>query len=137
MALLSTLQGCYAWSMVLPLALLVSLTIVIRFVNHRLTSPLRKIPAIHWLGPWSSYYNIYIKYFYSIRLNHYEAHTKSKGRDGFLPVVRVGPNEVSIMTSEGVKVAWAGGFERSQWYNVFQNFGYVFCSCFEPLGLIV
>ena len=28
-----------------------------------------------------------------------------------------------MMTSEGVKTVFGGGFERSPWYNVFSNFG--------------
>ena len=28
-----------------------------------------------------------------------------------------------MMTSEGVRTVFGGGFERSPWYNVFSNFG--------------
>lgn len=43
----------------------------------------------------------------------------------FRPIVRIGPNEVSIMATEGIKVVFDGGFERSPWYSVFSNFGWV------------
>ena len=45
-------------------------------------------------------------------------------RDGdFVPLIRIGPNEVSIMTTQGIKTVYEGGFERTSQYAAFQNFG--------------
>ena len=96
---------------------------LVRSAYIALAGPLSDIPPIHWLARWSRFYNLYIKYFYSTRTAHYEAHT-SKSNDGdYHPILRVGPNEVSIMTTEGIKAVWGAGFERPPWYVVFANFG--------------
>ena len=100
--------------------------IVIGFVRSAyvaLAGPLSGIPAIHWLARWSRYYNLYIKYFYSTRTAHYEAHLRKGKNRSVHPIIRVGPHEVSIMSTEGVKTVWGAGFERSPWYAVFSNFG--------------
>lgn len=89
----------------------------------RLRHPLSRIPSAHWSAKWCGWYNVYAKYAYSIRLVHYHAHLNQDSRDGFRPVVRTGVREVSIMTSEGIKTAFDGGFERSSWYSIFSNFG--------------
>ena len=88
-----------------------------------LAGPLSGIPAIHWLARWSIYYNLYIKYYYSTRTMHYEAHSRMNKNGSVHPIIRVGPKEVSIMSTEGIKTVWGAGFERSSWYAVFSNFG--------------
>lgn len=40
-----------------------------------------------------------------------------------VPLIRVGPNEVSIMTTQGIKTVYDGEFERTSHYTVFENFG--------------
>lgn len=105
---------------------LVFCTFVIAFAHSAyvaLAGPLSGIPAIHWLARWSGYYNLYIKYFYSTRTTHYEAHLRMDKNISVRPIIRVGPNEVSIMSTEGIKTVWGAGFERSPWYTVFSNFG--------------
>lgn len=68
---------------------------------------------------------MYTKYFGNIKVMHLEAHLGQK--DGqFRPVVRVGPSEISIMTTDGVKAVFGGDFDRSPWYTVFWNFAYEF-----------
>ena len=124
MALLSSASGwfsAYTAAPVLLLALMVSWLIIL---YSMLAGHLSDIPNLHWSARWSRSYNLYIKYFYSVRLVHYEAHVRNDG-GALRPIVRVGPNEVSIMSSEGVKAVWGAGFERSPWYKVFYNFGCV------------
>jgi hypothetical protein len=87
-----------------------------------LAGPLSDIPTIHWLARWSRFYNLYIKYFHSIRTAHYEAHISRSNPGDYHPILRVSPNEVSIMTTEGIKAVWGADFERSPWYGVFANF---------------
>ena len=89
-------------------------------------SPLAKLPSIHWSARWTRCHILYTKYFYSVRHAHYSAHLNSRsGACGFRPVVRTGPNEVSIMTTDGIQTVFGGDFDRSAWYDVFSNFGLV------------
>jgi hypothetical protein len=39
------------------------------------------------------------------------------------PVVRIGPNEVSINTMAAVKTVYGGGFDKHAWYSLFDNYG--------------
>lgn len=109
------------------LALIVVMITLVWSIYLRFTGPLDQVPSIHWLAPWTRYYNLYIKYYFSIRITHYEAHMSKHG-DNYRPIVRVGPTEVSVMTTEGIRIVFGGGFERSPWYSVFANFGYVVIS---------
>ena len=118
-----SIPSSYAPISTTPQALMLAFALSCLYVVYSTVfGPLADIPNVHWLAPWSRYYNLYIKYFYSIRVAHYEAHVNKSG-DVSRPIIRVGPNEVSIMSSEGVKVIWGAGFERSPWYSVFYNFG--------------
>ena len=84
--------------------------------------PLSRVPSIHWSAPLSSCYALYLLYAGFRRVVLYDVHTGRQGRSQSLPVLRVGPNEESIMSSEGIRLAFGGGFERSSWYEVFENF---------------
>lgn len=86
---------------------------------------LSHIPAIHWSAKWSRCHLLWTKYSHSTKLICYDAHLNCNGKHGFRPLVRVAPDEVSIMTSEGVRVVWGGDYERSPWYGVFSNYGCV------------
>lgn len=88
-----------------------------------LLHPLSRIPSIHWSVPLSSCYTLYLIYSRSRRIVLYDAHTGRQRLSQSLPVLRVGPNEVSIMSSEGIRLVYGGGFERPSWYEVFKNFG--------------
>ncbi len=86
---------------------------------------LSHIPAIHWSAKWSRCHLLWTKYSHNTKLIYYDAHLNRNGKHGFRPLVRLAPNEVSIMTSEGVRVVWGGDYERSAWYEVFSNYGCV------------
>ena len=107
------------------LAVAIVSLVALYLVYAQLTHPLLKVPSTHWSAPLSSAHIVYTKYFYNVRYEHYEAHLNKKGSDGLRPILRVGPNEVSIMSSQGVEVVFTGGYERAPWYDVFSNFGYV------------
>ena len=92
---------------------------------YHLNDGLAHIPAVHWSAKWSRCHALCTKYFWSTKLDYLRAHKNSHGQHGFRPLIRVAPNEVSVMASEGIKIAWGGGFERSSWYEAFANFGYV------------
>lgn len=85
------------------------------------SDPLGRIPTIHWSAPFSRSYIIWQIYRNRRRYVHYDTHMNREGE--ILPVIRVGPNEISIMTTQGIKIVYDGGFERTSHYTVFQNFG--------------
>ncbi len=40
-------------------------------------------------------------------------------------VVRLGPNEISVSSVDGgIKTIYSGGFEKGEWYSIFDNYGY-------------
>ena len=102
---------------VLALAIFFSCALYLHLKN-----PLSSIPAIHWSAPFCRLYYLHIIYSNNRRQTVLDAH-RNLNEDGvFRPVVRVGPNEVSIMTTEGIKTVFDGGFERPTWYHTFMNF---------------
>jgi hypothetical protein len=114
------------WLLPAYFALIAAVVLIYNFLTH----PLRRVPAIHWSAPWSSAHILITKYFYGVRYTHYDAHMNHNGAEGFRPILRVGPNEVSIMSEQGADVVFTGGFDRAPWYDVFSNFGYV-SSCWS------
>ena len=111
------------WPGVSIIFLFISCFILGKYAHSAFCGTLSSVPNMHWLAPWSRLFNVSLKYFYNIRICHYNAHIN--GKDGHQPLLRVGPNEVSIMSTEGVRLVWGRGFNRSPWYHVFQNFGFV------------
>ena len=80
-------------------------------------SPLARIPAAHWSCHLSPLWILVTRYRRRQNRTLYEAHR----RHG--PVVRIGPNEVSVDGVEGLRVVYQGGFEKDPWYSVFSNYG--------------
>ncbi|KAI1633501.1 cytochrome P450 3A12 [Biscogniauxia mediterranea] len=80
-------------------------------------SPLRKIPAAHWSCHISPAWILWARFGGRENRTLYTAH-KQHG-----PIVRIGPNELSINSIEGVKTVYQGGFDKHQWYSVFDNYG--------------
>ncbi len=113
------------------LVLAVMVFILLRVIYHNFLSSLSKIPSIHWSVRWTRCHMLYTKYFYGVRHAYYNAHINQAGSYEFQPLLRTGPNEVSIMTTSGVQTVFGGGFDRSPWYDVFSNFGLV--EIFSPL----
>ena len=89
------------------------------FYKH-FTNPLRRIPTIHWSAPFSRWYILWQVYQNRRRYAHYDAHMKRNGE--VLPLIRVAPNEISIMTIQGVRVVYDGGFDMTPHYTTFRNF---------------
>ena len=108
---------------------------LLRAVYDSFLSPLAKIPSIHWSANWTRCHILCTKYFSSVRHAHYAAHLNLSGGGNFRPLVRTGPNEVSVMTTDGIQTVFGGGFDRSPWYNVFSNFGLVETTFFRVLCL--
>ena len=113
------------------LVLGVLMVALLRAVYDYFLSPLAKLPSIHWSARLTRGNILYTKYFSSVRHAHYNAHLNRQGDCGFRPILRTGPAEVSIMTTDGVQTVFGGGFDRPPWYDVFSNFGSVATICFS------
>ncbi|KAL8648528.1 MAG: hypothetical protein Q9226_005954 [Calogaya cf. arnoldii] len=82
-------------------------------------SPLSEIPAAKFTASWSPLWIFWIRY------THVEVQTIHKAHLKFGPVVRLGPNEVSLNCVDGgLRTVYAGGFEKPYFYDQFQNYGF-------------
>ena len=96
----------------------VSLLLLYRFVIYPVFfSPLAKIPNAHWSYPPSSAWILYT------RFKHRENRVLLEAHRRLGPVIRVGPNDLSIDDIDHVKTVYAGGFDKPKWYAVFDNYG--------------
>jgi hypothetical protein len=82
-------------------------------------SPLSKIPNAHWTAPVSPLWILWTRFSSHENRNVHAAHLKLG------PVIRLAPNELSINDVAGLRTVYAGGFEKGQWYSIFDNYGYV------------
>ncbi|KAI4226001.1 MAG: hypothetical protein L6R36_003500 [Xanthoria steineri] len=81
-------------------------------------SPLSKIPAAHLTASWSPLWILWIRYTRGEVQTIHEAHRK------FGPLVRLGPNEVSINCVDGgLRTVYAGAFDKPFFYDQFRNYG--------------
>ncbi|KAI2469656.1 cytochrome P450 [Annulohypoxylon bovei var. microspora] len=82
-----------------------------------LLSPLSKIPSAHWSCSISPAWILWARFKSRENRTLHSAH-KQHG-----PIVRIGPNELSVNSIEGVKTIYQGGYDKHQWYSVFNNYG--------------
>ncbi|KAI0155262.1 cytochrome P450 [Xylariaceae sp. FL1272] len=80
-------------------------------------SPLAKLPTPHWTCSFSNCWILWA------RFNNRENRTLNAAHKKYGSFVRVGPSEISINSSEAVKIVYQGGFDKHRWYSVFDNFG--------------
>ncbi|KAK1728414.1 hypothetical protein CaCOL14_012841 [Colletotrichum acutatum] len=80
-------------------------------------SPLSKIPAPHWSCHISPLWILYTRKSNRQNRTLHAAHFKLG------PVVRIGPNELSVDGYDALKTVYQGGFEKDQWYSIFNNYG--------------
>ncbi|KAK4214187.1 cytochrome P450 [Rhypophila decipiens] len=81
-------------------------------------SPFAKIPAARWHARILPLYSFYIKYTNTENRAVQKLHAKHG------PLVLLGPNEVSVNSSDGLKTIYNGDFPKTEWYfNRFSNFG--------------
>lgn len=81
-------------------------------------SPLAKIPSAHPTAPFSPLWILWKRYRSQELLAIHQSHDKQG------PVVRLGPDELSINCVEGgIRTVYSGGFEKPEWYQMFQNYG--------------
>lgn len=81
-------------------------------------SPLSKIPQAHWSCSISPVWILWARY------NSRENRTLFKVHQDHGPVVRIGPSELSVNGIDEVKIIYQGGFDKHQWYSIFENYGY-------------
>lgn len=81
------------------------------FIQQIFLSELSKIPAAHPTCHFSPFWIYYIRLFNIENKTLYELH-KQKG-----PILRLGPNELSVNCYEdGLKTIYTGGFDKSEFY---------------------
>ncbi|KAF2642548.1 cytochrome P450 monooxygenase-like protein [Massarina eburnea CBS 473.64] len=110
------------------LLLLIPLILFTQTLVFYLRNPLRKIPAVHPLAPFTS---LWISW---IRWRSYENRTLKAAHERLGPVVCLGPNEVSVNCVQGgIRDVYAGGYEKGgnvkggfNWYAFFSNYGGVY-----------
>lgn len=98
---------------------LLSILATYRYLLHPiLISPLRKIPPAHWSAPISPLWILYT------RRRRNENTTIHALHQQLGPLVRLGPDEVSVNCVDGgIRTVYGGGYEKGAWYAVFNNYG--------------
>ncbi|PVH89893.1 cytochrome P450 3A6 [Cadophora sp. DSE1049] len=80
-------------------------------------SPLSKIPNAHWSAPISPFWALWIRFKSRENRDLHAAHQK------YGPVIRLAPNELSVNDLNGLRTVYGGGFEKGEWYSIFDNYG--------------
>ncbi|KAI1141826.1 cytochrome P450 [Hypoxylon sp. FL0543] len=92
--------------------------LVYRYILYpAIFSPLSKIPKAHWSCSISPAWILWA------RFKSRENRTLHAAHQQHGPIVRVGPNELSVNSIEAVKTIYQGGFEKHEWYSLFNNYG--------------
>ena len=96
----------------------ISIAAIYKFIVYpTLISPLSKIPNAHWSTPISPIWILWTRYQCQENRKVHAAHLKHGS------VVRLAPNELSVNDIGGLRTVYAGGFEKGQWYSIFDNYG--------------
>lgn len=100
---------------------LLFLTISWRYVVYPLfISPLRKVPKAHWTSAISPVWILWKRYAKAELSTVMEAHRLHGS------IVQLGPRDISISTyKDGVRIAYGGGFDKPEYYNLFKYYGSV------------
>jgi hypothetical protein len=105
-------------SIVLPAAGGLVICFLVRYLVYpALLSPLARIPAAHWSAPISPIWILWI------RFSNRENRTLLEAHQRLGPIIRVGPRQLSISDAESVRIVYQGGFDKTSWYSVFDNYG--------------
>ncbi|KAH6723966.1 cytochrome P450 [Leptodontidium sp. MPI-SDFR-AT-0119] len=96
----------------------ISLLAIYKFIIYPVfLSPLSKIPNAHWSAPISPLWILWTRFKCRENIDTHAAHQK------YGSVIRLGPNELSINDVAGLRTVYGGGFEKGQWYSIFDNYG--------------
>lgn len=83
-------------------------------------SPLARIPNAHFTCSISPAWILWTRYQRRENKTVLAAHQK------YGPVVRLGPNDISVCSIDGgIRTVYGGGFEKQAWYQPFANYGSV------------
>lgn len=102
---------------VLSLVGLIVLSIYKFVIEPVFLSSLSKIPNAHWSAPLSNFWIHWVRFTQTENATVHAAHVKHG------EVIRLGPNELSVSSIDGgVRTIYSGGFEKAEWYSVFENY---------------
>ncbi|KAI2610294.1 cytochrome P450 [Hypoxylon fragiforme] len=102
----------------LPTALALITALLYQYVLYpAVFSPLSRIPNAHWSCSISPAWILWA------RFKSRENRTLHLAHQLHGPIVRLGPNELSVNSVEAVKTIYQGGFDKHQWYSIFNNYG--------------
>lgn len=107
-------------SISIPALAFVVLTLlaIFKFIIHpTLLSPLSKVPNAHWTASFSPLWILWTRYRCLENKSLHAAHLRLG------PVIRVAPNELSVNDIGSLRTVYAGGFEKGEWYSIFDNYG--------------
>jgi hypothetical protein len=111
-------MGAIASIPALILWLLHIVAIYLLLIYPTFISLLSKIPNAHWSSPFSSAWILWV------RFNNHENREVHTAHLEHGPIVRLGPNEISINCVDGgLRTVYGGGFEKGDWYSIFDNYG--------------
>lgn len=82
-------------------------------------SPLSKIPSAHWSSSISPLWILWTRFHCRENREVHSAHLKLGA------IVRLAPNELSVSNIGSVRTIYGAGFEKGEWYSIFDNYGYV------------
>lgn len=104
------------------LSLLIVVLLLFGFYNYvvhpTLVSPLGKLPNAHFTAPVST---LWLKYKQKNGKTGLRDILKAHKKYG--PIVRISPNELSVCSLDGLRQAYAGGFEKTTYFEQFANYG--------------
>ena len=105
----------------LILLLLLFLILYKSIIYPTCLSPLANVPNAHFLSPITSLWILWRRY------RGQEIHTVNEAFQRKGPVVRLGPNELSVnIVDGGIRTVHGGGFAKTEWYDFFMNSGSVY-----------
>ncbi|KAL8956983.1 MAG: hypothetical protein Q9193_005631 [Seirophora villosa] len=80
-------------------------------------SPLAKVPNAHWSSPLTSLWILVTRY------RGQELHTVRQAHERLGPIVRLGPQDISISCFEdGIRTVYHGGFDKPPWFSFFNYY---------------
>lgn len=103
---------------ILGLALLLLLLFYKFVLFPAFLSPLSKVPNAHFTAPFASLWISSKRRASAGTRAIFSLHQK------YGPILRLGPNELSVCTPSALKTIYIGGFEKDRWYqDAFMNYG--------------
>ena len=104
---------------IILLRIVASLLVFKYIVRPAFLSPLSKIPNAHITSSFCSAWILWIRFRGRQNRTLFLCHRRLG------PVIRLGPNELSVdCVDGGIRIIYGGGFEKSNWYsNQYKNYG--------------